>query len=129
MTRIRPISIPLVLALLTAPVRADAQYVAAGEAERWHDVVERLDAAALVTVRLKNGTRMKGTVLGAGAESFAFKPRTRIPIASRDVRFDDVVSIERTKQGMSPGQKVLIGAASVVGAVFMFAAVALAGYD
>ena len=103
--------------------------MAAGEAARWHDVVERLDAAVLVTIRLKDGTRMKGTVLGVDPASFAFKPRTRIPVASRDIRFDDVVSIERTKQGMSPGQKVLIGAASVVGALFLFAAVALAGYD
>jgi hypothetical protein len=128
-TRMRAIAIPLVLVLMATPAGADPQYVAAGEAARWHDLVERLDAAALVTIRLKDGTRMKGTVLGVDPGSFAFKPRTRIPIASRDIRFDEVVSIERTKQGMSPGQKVLIGAASLVGALFMFAAVALAGYD
>jgi hypothetical protein len=129
MLLMRAIAIPLVLALMTAPLSADSQYVADGEAARWHDVVERLDAAVLVTIRLKDGTRMKGTVLGVDPASFAFKPRTRIPVASRDIRFNDVVSIERTKQGMSPGQKVLIGAASVVGALFLFAAVALAGYD
>ena len=129
MLLVRAIVILLVLALVTAPVGADSQYVAAGEAARWHDVVERLDAAVLMTIRLKDGTRMKGTVLGVEPASFAFKPRTRIPIASRDIRFDDVVSIERTKQGMSPGQKVLIGAASVVGALILFAAAALAGYD
>jgi hypothetical protein len=97
----------LVVALLAGA--SSAQQTAPHEAEMWRTMVGGLEAAALVSVRLKDGTQFKGTVLRADAESFAVKPLTRIPVAAREVRFDDVVSIRREKPSMSPGKKVLLG--------------------
>jgi hypothetical protein len=97
----------------------------------WRTVVNNFEAAALVSVRMKNGSRMKGTVLHVGDETFAFKPRTRIPVAAREVRFDDVASIERSKLSMSPAKKVLLGVGIGAGLYMVLVAiiVAAAGYD
>ncbi|HUR34381.1 MAG TPA: hypothetical protein VM032_11345 [Vicinamibacterales bacterium] len=129
MNRIHLVAGAVVLSMLASPLTAGAQGAGARDAERWHDVAARLEPAALVTVRLKDGTRFKGTVIGVEDESMAVLPRTRIPVAARDVRFDDLVSLERAKQGLNPGTKVLIGTGSIVGGLLMMVAIALAGYD
>jgi hypothetical protein len=53
-------------------------------------------------------------------------PKTRIPVPLRDIPFDDVASIERTKPSINPGAKVVIAAASVVGGVLVITALVLA---
>jgi hypothetical protein len=115
--------------LLASPPTARAQQVETGESDRWRVVVSKLEPAAFVSVRLKNGSHVKGTVLGVDERTFAIKPKTRIPVAARDLPFDDVVSIERTREGLNPGSKVLIGAAGVVGGLFVLVAIALAAWD
>jgi len=117
----------LVLAL--SPCAVSAQGATANEAERWHDIAARLEPATLVSVRLKDGSRTRGIILGVDSSSMSFAPKTRIPVSARDIRFDDVASIERTKAGMTPGAKVLIGAASVVGGVLLLTVAALANWD
>jgi hypothetical protein len=96
------------------------------DAAKWHVVIERMEPAALVSVRLKDGTRLKGTILSAEAESFTLKPRTRIPVAGRDIRYDALASLERTTVGMSPAKKVLIGVATGVGASVVLVAILVA---
>ena len=105
--RCRQVMIAVLIAALAGP--ASAQQTAPREAEMWRTMVGGLEAAALVSVRLKDGTHFKGTVLRAEAETFAVKPLTRIPVAAREVRFDEVASIRREKLSMSPGKKVLLG--------------------
>jgi hypothetical protein len=127
----RLVAAPLVLVIVTTSSLSSAQQTAPDEAQMWRTVVSNLEAAAFVSVRMKNGSRMKGTVLGVGDETFALKPRTRIPVAAREVRFDDVVSIERAKLSMSPAKKVLLGVGigaalyTVLGAIIL----AATGYD
>lgn len=110
--------------LLWAP-NAWAAQPGADEAGKWHAVVERLEPAALVSIRLKDGTQFKGTVLSAQDETFTVKPRTRIPVAGRDVRYDEIASLERTTVGMNPAKKVLIGVAAGAGALVVLAAVVI----
>lgn len=122
------VSACVLVSLLWAPHVAAGQ--AADEAGQWHAVVERMEPAALVSVRLKDGTRFKGTVLSAQAETFTVKLRTRIPVPAREVRYDAIASLERTTVGMSPGKKVLIGVATGAGAMVVIAAIAIASvYD
>ena len=78
---------------------------------------------------MKDGSRTRGIILGVDSSSMTLVPKTRIPVSARDIRFDDIASIERTQQGMSPGSKVVIGAASVVGGLLLMMAVAFANYD
>ncbi len=124
------VSACVLAALICAPSVSAGQTTAGDEAGKWHAVVERLEPAALVSIRLKDGTRFKGTVLSVQDETFTVKPHTRIPVPGRDVRFDTLASLERTSVGMSPGKKVLIGVATGAGAVLVLAAVAIASlYD
>jgi len=128
MNRRRFVAMLLVLATLS-PGAAQAQVAIAGEAEHWHDLAARLEPATLISVRLKDGSRTRGIVLGVDSSSMTLVPKTRIPVSPRDIRFDDVASIERTKQGMNPGTKVVIGAASLVGGLLLIMAVAFANWD
>lgn len=114
---------------LLAPHVAAAQ-AADDEAGKWHAVVERLEPAALVSIRLKDGTTVKGTVLSVQEATFTVKPRTRIPVAARDLRYDAIANLERTTVGMSPAKKVLIGVGVGAGALLVLVAVAVASiYD
>lgn len=115
----------ILASLLWTPGVAMAQ-TANDEAAKWHVVVERMEPAALVSIRLKDGTRLKGTVLSAEADTFTLKPRTRIPVAGRDIRYDAIASLERTTVGMSPARKVLIGVATGVGASVVLVAILVA---
>ena len=124
----RFIGMLLVLATLR-PGAVHAQVAMAGEAERWHELAARLEPATLISVRLKDGSRTRGIVLGVDSSSMTLVPKTRIPVSPRAIRFDDVASIERTKQGMNPGTKVVIGAATLVGGMLLIMAVAFASWD
>ena len=106
------------------------QQTAPDEAQMWRSVVSNLEAATLVSVRMKDGSRIKGTVLRVGDETFAFKPHTRIPVPARELRFDDVATIERTKTSMSPGKKVLLGVGIGTGVYMLLVAILYAsGFD
>ena len=115
----------MLASLLWTPGLTMAQTVN-DDAAKWHVVVERMEPAALVSIRLKDGTSLKGTILSAEAESFTLKPRTRIPVAGRDIRYDAIASLERTTVGMSPAKKVLIGVATGVGASVVLVAILVA---
>jgi hypothetical protein len=91
-------------------------------------VVSGLEPAAFVSLRLRSGERVKGTVLGAGDRTFTFMPHTRIPVPAREVAYDDIATLERARQGMSPGMKVLIGAGAGVGGFLLFLMTAIAVY-
>jgi hypothetical protein len=127
----RLVSSALIVALAATSSLSAAQQTAPDEAQMWRTVIGNLEAAALVSVRMKDGSRVKGTVLRVGDESFALKPRTRIPVAARELRFDDVASIARMKPSMSPGKKVLLGVGIGAGIYVVLAAILVAaiGYD
>jgi small nuclear ribonucleoprotein (snRNP)-like protein len=127
----RTVAIGLIVLLSAASAGAQIQDATRSDAERWREMVVRLEPAAMVTVRLKEGRRMKGTVVSVDAESFMFLPRTRIPVPARDIRFEDLASIERArKEGLNPGTKVVIGAGSIAGGLLLIVAAMIAtGYD
>ena len=128
MTRTR-LSALLLAAILCIDLPVDAQSLPTQEAERWRDIAARIQPATLVKVRLKDGSQVKGIVLGVDQASLTLKPKTRIPVPTRDIAFNDVESIQRAKEAMNPGAKVVLGAASVVGGLLIMAAIALAVYD
>jgi hypothetical protein len=117
------------MAMLLAGAPAAAQPGDQALAERWHQVVGGLEPAAFVSLRLKDGTRVKGTVLGAGDRSFTLMPHTRIPVGSREIPYAEVATLERARQGMSPGLKVLIGAGAGVGGFLLVVLTVIAAYD
>jgi hypothetical protein len=118
------VSLALIAALLVAPVKASSQLTAPNEPELWRAVASKLEPASLVSLRLKNGERLKGTVLASDAEALTIKPHTRIPVPAREISFDEIASLQREKPSMSPAKKVLLGVG--IGAVaYMLALVAV----
>jgi hypothetical protein len=117
----------MVAVMLIAPA-ASAQPAEQDVAERWHRVVSDLEPAAYVAIRMKNGRKVKGTVVAAGDRSFTFMPHTRIPVPAREVDYTEIATLERSRQGMSPGLKVLIGAGAGVGGFLLLMIAAFAAY-
>ena len=119
----RFVSFLLFFALVSGSLSAQS------DRETWRALVSALEPAAMVAVRLTDGTRLSGTVLGAGDESFTMKPRARIPVRARTIRFDTVESVERTRVGMNPGLKVLTGIGIGIGGFFLVIAAVLVNSD
>ena len=94
------------------------------ETAAWRDMVTRLDPGAFVSIRLRDGHRLKGTLVQVADDHVIFKQRTRIPVPARTLTFDEIDSVEIAKQGMSPGAKVAIGTAIGVGGTVLLALIA-----
>jgi hypothetical protein len=98
------------------------------EEQSWRRLVAALEPAATVSVRLKDGQHIVGTILEHSNESLVLKPRTRIPVAARAIAFGDIDSIERKKVGWSPGAKVIFGIGVGLGGLMLATLVAFAAY-
>jgi hypothetical protein len=98
------------------------------EAQSWRTLAASLEPAAIVSVRLKDGKRIVGTVLEHSEESLVLKPRTRVPVPARAIAFRDIDSIERKHVGWSPGAKVLLGVGVSFGVLMLGALIAFAAY-
>ena len=99
-------------------------------AEVWRSFAEKLEAGAFVRVRLVDHKQVKGYVVMVDGDILRLKPKTRVPVPLRDLKFVDIESIERQKEGWSPGKKVLVGAGVVGGTILVLAAaVVLTAWD
>ena len=96
--------------------------------QSWRRLVAALEPAAMVSIRLKDGKQIVGTLVDHSDESVILKPRTRIPVAARAIPFSDIDSIERKKIGWSPGAKVVFGVGVSFGALMLATLVAFAAY-
>jgi hypothetical protein len=105
----------LVLALTTSSLSAQQP----NEAQSWRTLAAALEPAATVTIRLKDGKRVVGTVLEHSEQSLILKPRTRVPVPARAIAFSEIESIERKKIGWSPGAKVLLGVGVSLGVLML----------
>jgi|SRR5262245_2718006 len=113
----------ILVAFLTIAI-ATSQIYAQGtqETNAWRSLAEKLESSATISVRLKDGRKIKGTFLQNTSDALVLKPRTRIPVPARSIPFTDIESIERSKIGMNPAKKVLIGAgigAGAIGLIFL----------
>jgi hypothetical protein len=96
------------------------------EADAWQALASRLEAGATVEVRLKDGARVRGTMVTSDAATLHLKPHARWPEPIRTIPFGDIESIARWKEGMMPGTKVLIGVGIGAGVWFLAVVMALA---
>ena len=97
--------------------------------EVWRQFSERLPAGSYVSVTLKSGPTVRGHVIQVTPDLLRVRPKKRIEVPVQDFRFDEIASMARLKDGMSPGSKVLIGVAVGAGAIFAAVLVLLASLD
>ena len=117
------------LVFTAAPVLASAQPdKQARTTGQVREKVGRLGTGerARVTVRLKNGTKLKGYIERVGENEFVLKDKDTG--ASLNVPYNDVVSIEEN-EGRSTGKKIAIWAGVGFGALLLLAAIGLAHAD
>ena len=110
----------LLIVVLTAPLAMATQ--TREPADVWRSFAERLEPGAFVRVRLIDHKQIKGHVVMVDGDTLRIKPKTRVPIPIRDLQFADIESIERQKEGWSPGTKVLAGVGIGTGVVLLVAA-------
>lgn len=107
-----------------------ASGLAAERTAQWRTLVQSLEPAAYVRIRLVDGRSLKGTIVSSANESLMLAEHTRIPVPPRLVPFAQVASVDRAREGLNPGVKVLIGAGSIAAsAVLLMAAMFAAAYD
>ena len=111
------------LAILAAPLGAQERAL---EAQAWQSMIAALQPGTLIEIRMKNGTRFKGTLVQHELDRLTVKPRTRVPVPAREVAIADVEAIEITRVGMSPAKKVLIGIGVSVGVMALVGALIVA---
>ncbi|MGI8733016.1 MAG: hypothetical protein ACR2LM_06915 [Pyrinomonadaceae bacterium] len=73
-----------------------------------------IGAKAKATIKLKNGTKVKGYVAQAGEDDFVM--RDRKTDAPTTIRYSDVLKVEENR-GHSTARNIAIGVAAGVGAV------------
>lgn len=98
----------------------------------WATLAAALAPGARVELDLADGTHVDGTVLAQEEGRFVFNPKTRIPVAPWRVEYSEIRSLEvkHGRDGMRPGNKVLMGVGIGVGTFLLLAAIlAASGYD
>jgi hypothetical protein len=114
----------LVIALLTT------QNLGAQTAtDIWRSFAERVGVGAELNVRLKDGRRVRATLVGTRADAMLIQPKTRVPVPIQEVPYDDVLQLERTKPGIGAGKAVAIGVVTGVGAFFGILAIMVGAMD
>ena len=127
MTKSMPVLLMLALFLVPVPRAALAQQLTdPGVVKIKTDVARRLrDEKTNVTVRLRNGSEVKGRITEAAENMFRLKEKkTGSP---RDINYTDVTKVKG--QGLSKGAKFGILTGIVAGAVIIGALISLKNFD
>ena len=95
----------------------------------WHQFAERLPAGSYVSLTLKSGPTVRGHVIQVTPDVLRLRPKKRIEVPVQDFRYDEIASMTRLKEGMSPGSKVLMGVAIGAGAIFAAVLVLVSSLD
>ena len=118
----------LMLALLLLPVRraalAQQRLADPGVVKIKTDIARRLrDAKTNVTVRLRDGSELKGRITQAAENMFTL----RVKNTQRDISYADVTRLKG--QGLSKGAKFGILTGIIAGAVIIGALISLKNFD
>jgi len=128
MSATRIITGALIAAVLVANRPAAAQEPV-DEARAWQQLASALEPGSMVDVRLKDGTKIRGTVMPGSTAALILKPYTRVPVPARSFAFTDIERIDRWKRGIRPGYMVLLAVSAGAGAMFLGAIALLATAD
>ena len=95
-------------------------------ADRWHAVAAGLGAGTPIEVRLRDGSKVRGTLVSVDETAMQVLPFTRVPVPVQTVGFRDVDVLDQWRKGWSPGAKTLIVVGTGVGIMLAVTAAVLA---
>lgn len=118
----------LLLSTVSQPVMARQSDTQVPTAEKVKSKIARLGvgAKAKATIKLKDGTKVKGYVAQAGEDDFMM--RDRKTDAPTTIRYADVLKVEENR-GHSTARNIAIGVAIGVGAFLAVIGIAIARLD
>jgi hypothetical protein len=128
MKKLMPVLLMLALVLLPVPraAMAQEQLTEPGVAKIKTDVARRLrDEKTNVTVRLRNGSELKGRITKAAENLFTLKENKTG--TQRDISYADVTKVKG--KGLSKGAKFGILTGVIAGAVIIGALISLKNFD
>jgi len=127
MKKLMPVLLMVALALLPVPRAAMAQQLTdPGVVKIKTDIARRLrDEKTNVTVKLRNGSELKGRITQAIENVFTLKERATG--AQRAISYADVSRVQG--QGLSKGAKFGILTGIIAGAVIIGALISLKNFD
>ena len=99
----------LLCLLFAAPIRA--QTTETPDARVARAQVEQIPIGATVTLRLRDGERLKAVLFSADETGVRVKPATRVPEPSRQIAYNQIERIERKLDHVSVGKYAGIGSA------------------
>ena len=111
------------LAIIATPLHAQDR---AAETTAWQSLAGTLQPGSFIEVRLKDGSRFKGTFMQRIDSRVIVKPRTRVAVPARELAITEIESITPARLGMSPAKKVLIGVGVGVTAITLLAVAVIA---
>ena len=124
----RVIALLVVLSFLTAtgPAAAQQQRLPVPAADAWRALASAIEPGAFVSVRTKDGTRVRGTLVQRTDDGILVKPKTRLASPMTAIAYADIDGIERWKPGMSAGLKVVLGVGIGAGVMLLAGAIIVA---
>jgi len=128
MNKIMPVLLMLAVILSPGPKTALAQQQLTdpGVVRIKNDIARRVrDAKTTVTVRLRNGSELKGRITQAAENMFTLKEKNTG--TQRDVSYADVTKVKG--RGLSKGAKFGILTGIIAGAVIIGALISLKHFD
>lgn len=119
----RPTAVLLVIAMVlnAGPVAARQ-----ADADAWRAMAAAIEPGTFVSVRTRDGTRVRGTLVQATEGGVIVKPKTRLPTPMRTIAYTDIENMERARPGMNAGLKVVLGAGIGAGVLLLTGAILVA---
>jgi len=116
----------LMLSLAAIPAAAQS----ASDASAWRAVAARLDAGAVIEMRLRDGRHFKATFIEARPEAVVVQRKTRIPVQVEPINYESIASLSRAQpSNLSAGKIAGIALGSAGAAVGVLWLIALATLD
>jgi hypothetical protein len=112
----------LIFLCLLAAVPLRAQTTETPDARLARAQVEQIPIGATVTLRMRDGERLKAVLFSADEAGVRVKPATRVPEPSRRVTYDQIERIERKRDHVSVGKYAGIGGAIGAAALLLLLA-------
>ena len=95
-------------------------------ADRWRAVAAGLEDGTLVEVHLRDGSRVRGTLVSLDETAMQVLPHTRVPVPVRAIAFRDVDVLDQWRKGLSPGARTLVVVGSGVSVMLAVTAAVMA---